>query len=59
MKKNNPNNGQEAQKARKDTEFAGSLTPEVDGCECSAKHEARNAARQLKNNANEKPGSQR
>ena len=55
MKKNNK---QEAPKARKDTEFAGSLTPEMDGGECSARHEARNAARQLKANANEKPGSQ-
>ena len=58
MKKNNPNQN-EAPKARKDTEFAGSLTPDMDVSESSAKHASRNAAHQLKSNANEKPGSQR
>ena len=57
--KNNNSNKQQAPKARKDTEFAGSLTPDLDGGEHSAQHEARSAARQLKANANEKPGSQR
>ena len=55
---NNNNNNQQNPTARKDTEFAGSLAPEMDGCECSVKHEVRNAARQLKKDANEKPGSQ-
>ena len=53
MKKDKKN---QQPKARRDTEFAGSLTPEVDGGACSARHEARMAARQLKNDANEKPG---
>lgn len=52
MKKNQPAG---PSRARRDTEFSGSLTPDVDGGERSAPHEDRGAAGQRKASGKERP----